>query len=78
VAMPEFAAPQQPTHQPHSRRIVPRIQRPAVPLGPGRPLDADVRSGMEARFGHDFSRVRVRHGAVAAPSRAGISSTGSQ
>ncbi len=25
----------------------------------GRPLDADVRAEMEARFGHDFSRVRV-------------------
>lgn len=27
--------------------------------GPGRPLDAGVRSEMESRFGHDFSGVRV-------------------
>jgi hypothetical protein len=25
----------------------------------GRPLDGDVRAGMEQRFGHDFSRVRI-------------------
>ena len=26
---------------------------------PGRPLEAPVQTGMEARLGHDFSRVRV-------------------
>jgi hypothetical protein len=42
--------------QPTTRSV---IQRSAGLLGPGRPLDGDVRSGMEARFDHDFSRVRV-------------------
>ncbi len=32
---------------------------------PGRPLDGDVRTLMEPRFGHDFSRVRVHTGALA-------------
>jgi hypothetical protein len=49
--MAEFAAPLQPTHKPHDRRDVMGV--------PGRPLDGNVRSDMEARFGHDFSRVRV-------------------
>ena len=57
--MPEFAAPQQPTHKPHDRHRVTQVQPPSVAPGPGRPLDGDVRSGMEARFGHDFSQVRV-------------------
>lgn len=57
--MPEFAALQQPTHKPHDRHRVTQVQRPSVAPGPGRPLDGDVRSGMEARFGHDFSQVRV-------------------
>jgi uncharacterized protein DUF4157 len=35
---------------------------------PGRPLDADARSFMEPRFGHDFSRVRVHTDARAAAS----------
>jgi uncharacterized protein DUF4157 len=35
---------------------------------PGRPLDADARSFMEPRFGHDFSRVRVHTDASAAAS----------
>jgi Domain of unknown function (DUF4157) len=38
------------------------LQRSASPLGAGRPLGGDLRSGMEARFGHDFSRVRVHSG----------------
>jgi len=29
---------------------------------PGRPLDANERRFMEARFGHDFSGVRIHHG----------------
>lgn len=36
-----------------------------LPHGPGEPLSADVRSDMEARFGHDFSRVRIHTGAEA-------------
>jgi hypothetical protein len=35
---------------------------------PGRPLDAATRAFMEPRFGHDFSRVRVRIDAKAAES----------
>lgn len=36
--------------------------------GPGRPLDPASRTGMEARFGHDFSQVRVYSGERAAES----------
>jgi Domain of unknown function (DUF4157) len=35
---------------------------------PGQPLDANTRAFMEPRFGHDFSRVRVRTDAVASES----------
>ena len=35
---------------------------------PGRPLDSSPRSSMEARFGHDFSQVRVHTGRQAAAS----------
>ena len=35
---------------------------------PGRPLDPSVRADMEARFGHDLSRVRVHADARAAES----------
>ena len=35
---------------------------------PGRPLEAPVQAGMEARLGHDFSRVRVHTDAGAAAS----------
>jgi hypothetical protein len=35
---------------------------------PGRPLDSGVRRAMEARFDHDFSRVRVHTDATAAES----------
>jgi hypothetical protein len=35
---------------------------------PGRPLDAAVRSGMDSRFDHDFSGVRVHSDAKAAES----------
>jgi outer membrane protein OmpA-like peptidoglycan-associated protein len=41
-------------------------QRPARAAGSpesGRPLDPAVRRGMETRLGHDFSSVRVHHGA---------------
>ncbi len=36
--------------------------------GGGRPLDADVRTDMEARLGHDFSDVRVHDDAAASAS----------
>jgi hypothetical protein len=35
---------------------------------PGKPLNSALRQEMEQRFGHDFSRVRVHSGAVAAQS----------
>lgn len=57
--MPEFAAPQRPTHTSVDHHSVLRVQRPPAPLGPGRPLDGNVRIDMETRFGHDFSQVRV-------------------
>jgi hypothetical protein len=37
---------------------------------PGTPLDVQLRSDMEGRFGHDFSRVRVHSGAAAEQSTA--------
>lgn len=39
---------------------------------PGRPLDAQTRSFMEPRFGHDFSHVRVHEDAQAAESARAI------
>lgn len=41
---------------------------PAVRLGPGQPMDASVRAGMEAHFGHDFSGVRIHSDPAAAES----------
>lgn len=38
----------------------------------GRPLDATIRAPMEARFAHDFSRVRIRDDPQAARSAAAI------
>src|SRR5688500_9815868 len=49
-------------------------QRPGLQLvrnvleAPGRPLDSATRAGMESRFGHDFSRVRVHTDLQAAQS----------
>lgn len=57
--MPEFTRPLRPTPKAHDRHSVTQVQRPPTPLERGRPLDGGVRSGMERRFGHDFSRVRV-------------------
>ena len=42
---------------------------------PGQPLPADVRAGMEAAIGHDFSRVRVHHGTRAATSARAVGAT---
>lgn len=41
--------------------------------GKGRPLPSRVRSEMEARFGHDFSQVRVHSDSEAAASAASVS-----
>jgi hypothetical protein len=40
--------------------------------GGGRPLDAEVRSDMESRLGHDFGDVRVHDGGAAAESAAAV------
>lgn len=42
---------------------------------PGRPLDTDTRHFMEARFGHDFSGVRVHTGPAAAHTARSIHAT---
>jgi Domain of unknown function (DUF4157) len=54
-----------------------RLQRQAaathdVLRSPGRPLEPDVRGEMEARFGHDFSRVRVHDSDAAETSATAI------
>jgi hypothetical protein len=41
---------------------------PATFASPGRPLDAETRASMDARFGHDFTKVRVHDDAEAAAS----------
>jgi len=41
-------------------------------LGPGAPLDSATRSYFEPRFGHDFSNVRIHHGAQAAAAAARV------
>jgi len=40
---------------------------------PGRPIDASTRGFMEARFGHDFTQVRIHADARAAESAAAVS-----
>lgn len=40
--------------------------------GGGRPLEPTVRSSMEARFGHDFSAVRIHHDAAAQAANEGL------
>jgi hypothetical protein len=55
-----------------------RVKREAPPIvhevvgSPGRPLDAGTLRHMEARFGHDFSEVRVHTGARPAASAAAV------
>ena len=55
-------------------RFVPAEQCEAPPIvhevlgAPGRPLDAETRSFMEPRFGHDFSQVRIHDESRAAAS----------
>jgi Domain of unknown function (DUF4157) len=51
-----------PEHEPGG---VPSLVRQAL-RAPGRSLDAGVRRSMEARFGHDFSAVRIHTGGTAA------------
>src|SRR6478735_835195 len=53
---------------PRPRRTVARHGAGASPVvqSGGRPLDERTRERMEARFDHDFSRVRVHHDAEAA------------
>jgi hypothetical protein len=55
-----------------ARRAPSFLDSVGVNAGPGRPLDAGVRSEMEARLGHDFSRVRVHTDAGSAESAGGM------
>ena len=48
------------------RGIAPIVQRTLA--SPGQPLDPSLRSFMEPRFRHDFSRIRVHSGGEAARS----------
>ena len=50
---------------------IPSIVREVL-ASPGQPLDANTRAATEARFGHDFSRVRVHADAQAASSAESI------
>jgi hypothetical protein len=59
------------------RRSVEAVAPPIVHealRSPGEPLDAGTRGVMEARFGHDFSRVRIHAGARAAESAEAVNS----
>jgi hypothetical protein len=53
--------------------VAPPIVHEAL-RSPGEPLDAGTRGVMEARFGHDFSRVRIHAGARAAESAEAVNS----
>ncbi|HEU4557770.1 MAG TPA: DUF4157 domain-containing protein, partial [Longimicrobium sp.] len=46
--------------------------RSAAPLASGQPLEPATRAFMEARFGHDFSRVRIHADAQAAAAAAAL------
>jgi len=48
-------------------QVVPRIVHEVLG-SPGQPLGEEIRTSMEPRFGHDFSRVRVHTGGKAAES----------
>jgi hypothetical protein len=54
-----------------SMQASPLVHR--MPRSPGDPIDPDIRSLMEPRFGHDFSRVRVHTDAEAAASARAVS-----
>jgi Domain of unknown function (DUF4157)/Novel toxin 16 len=71
MSMPAHSAVHAP---PHIQRFIGQATEDAgiapasvdrVLANPGRPLDATLRQDMESRFGHDFSRVRVRAGTAA-------------
>jgi hypothetical protein len=55
--------------------VAPRVVHD-VARAPGRPLDPATRGFMEARFGHDFSRVRVHSDEMAAESSRAINALG--
>ena len=62
--------------KPAAARSTARVEAPSIVRDalsePGRPLDLQTRAGFEARFGCDFSRVRVHTGRRAAESAASI------
>ena len=55
----EFAAPKRKAHERQDEASSSQVQPSSAPSGPGHPLYTDLRASMEARFGHDFSQVRV-------------------
>jgi hypothetical protein len=71
-AAPGIATPAAVAVQRHADRATDGADAPAsvdaVLAGSGSPLDAGLRTDMEARFGHDFSQVRAHTGAAAAQS----------
>jgi hypothetical protein len=60
-------------HPPSSLSEAPPIVHEALRSG-GQPLDAETRTFMEPRFGHDFSKVRVHADARAAESAEAVNS----
>ena len=76
-AEPEHAAAPRREEEPGASAAPPqhRAPSPAIPAAlatPGRPLDAETRTTMEGRFGHDFSRVRLHDDERAATSASAI------
>jgi hypothetical protein len=61
----EEQAPVQPAPASPSADVPAQAHVDDALASPGRPLDAGTRRSMEARFGHDFSRVRVHDDARA-------------
>lgn len=54
------------------RKAIPSIVHDVLNRDPGKPLDATTRAFFEARFGHDFNRVRVHTSTYAAESAAAL------
>lgn len=52
--------------------VLPSVERAITHLSGGEPLQPELRSTFELRWGHDFSRVRVHHDETAAASAAAL------
>lgn len=73
AAIEREASPQVPLPSTQAGNGVPPIVHEVL-QSEGQPLDTGVRESMEARFGHDFSRVRVHTDAKAAESAQAVNS----